>query len=150
MVGQLMALFGNVEADTQNGFDMSEDTEPKSIPFTQIDDAPMPEPKKTGRSSKIKTEMQNIYTAAGIAVFAFDQPLGSLIADNAENCAVAWDELAKTNPNVKRMLENFMQTSAYGSIIAAHMPIAVAVATKYVPHLRNTYETVFNQENQSE
>lgn len=142
-----MALFEHLEADMSSNGLAPEDVQPQDIPFTRVTDAEMPEPKKTGRNSKIKTELTGMYTAAGLAVFAFDQPLGQLIAENAENCATAWDELAKSNPAVKRALENLLQTSAYTAIIAAHMPIAVAVATKYVPYLRDSYETIFHQEN---
>lgn len=145
-----MALFGEVTADTLNGEDL-EDVAPKNgVPFTQIDDVPMPDPKKSGRPSKIKTEVQNLYTAAGLGIYPFDNVLGALIADNAENCAVAWDELAKKNPAIKRTLEKLLETSAYGTLIAAHMPIAVAVATKYVPNLRETYEQVFAQQTTGE
>ena len=144
-----MSLFGDVTTETEplNG---DGDTSPKSVPFTQLDDVPMPDSKKAGRPSRIKVEVQNLYMAAGLGVYPFDNAIGSLLADNAENCAVAWDELAKKNPSIKRTLEKLLETSAYGTLIAAHMPIAVAVATKYVPHLRDTYEQVFAQTQQTE
>lgn len=139
-----MALFGEVTADFNS--DGLEDVAPKNgIPFTQIDDVPPPDPKKSGRPSKIKVEVQNLYMAAGLGIYPFDNAIGALIADNAENCAVAWDELAKKNASIKHALERLLETSAYGTLIAAHMPILVAVATKYVPHLRETYESVFAQ-----
>lgn len=145
-----MALFGEVTADTLNGEDL-EDVAPKNgVPFTQIDDVPMPDQKKSGRPSKIKTEVQGLYTALAVGIYPFDNAIGSLIAESAEDCAVAWDELAKKNPAIKRTLEKLLETSAYGALIAAHMPIAVAVATKYVPNLRETYEQVFAQQTTGE
>ena len=112
---------------------------PKDIPFTQADDFEPPTKPKP-RTTKLRKEIENIYALSAMAVFPFDPYIGNLLADNAENCATAWDELAARNPRVKKLLESLTQTSAYGAVIAAHLPIAVAVATKYVPQLRDSYE----------
>jgi len=138
----MTALFENLEADLGDTDDL--DTPPKEVPFTQADGFEPPKGAKP-RETKIKKEVQSLYTAAALAVFPFDQFIGSQIAENAENCAVAWDELARQNPQVKKMLESLIQTSAYGTIIAAHMPIIVAIATKYVPQLRHVYESNFRE-----
>lgn len=46
----------------------------------------------------------------------------------AENCARAWDEAAQRSESVRRMIDGFLTVGVWGALIAAHVPIMVAVA----------------------
>jgi hypothetical protein len=46
----------------------------------------------------------------------------------AENCARAWDEAAQRSESVRRMIDGFLTVGVWGALIAAHVPILVAVA----------------------
>ena len=45
----------------------------------------------------------------------------------AENCARAWDEAAQRSESVRRMLDGFNGVSVWGGLIAAHMPLVMAL-----------------------
>lgn len=106
-----------------------------------------PPPKR--RNSKIKTQMEFMYTGVGAMVMPFDMQVGQVIIQNADNCAEAWDALAKENPKVKKALESMMQASAWSMVISAHLPIMVMVGTKYVPYLRDNYNALYTNAQQN-
>lgn len=45
----------------------------------------------------------------------------------AENCARAWDEAAQRSESVRRMLDGFNGVTVWGGLIAAHMPLVMAL-----------------------
>lgn len=73
------------------------------------------------------------YTTVGIAVSAFDMPVGVAIVENAENCAEAWEKYAKTNPAIRRALMRFIQTSAVSEVVLAHVPIVMGILQAHGP-----------------
>lgn len=48
----------------------------------------------------------------------------------AQKCAEAWDAAAKKSPAVRRMLESFLVVSVWGTLIAVHLPLILAIADK--------------------
>lgn len=66
-------------------------------------------------------------------MFDSDGVCGPAIAGSAHTAAVAWDELAQKNPAVRRSLRKLTQGSAWGAVLAAHMPIAIAIAGAHMP-----------------
>lgn len=124
--------------------DQLEDTEP--IEYNNILTTPIDLPdSKTRRPGKIEKELKSLYTMIGAGIFPFDQQVGGTIVAQAEPCAKAMADLAAQNAAVRRALESMLATTTYGAVIAAHLPIAVMVATKYIPHLRDNYGAVVNQ-----
>lgn len=103
--------------------------QPKAIP-------PKPRP---GALVKGFTEF---YTAAGTMLLPFDQPCGMVIINSAEDCARSLDTLARDNPKVRRILMAMLETSAWGAVIAAHLPIITAVAMHHVGPVRNAMQGV--------
>lgn len=96
------------------------------------------------RPGKIQKELTNLYSAIGMGIYPFDNQTGAIIMDSAEPCASSLAELAATNPRIKRAIESVLTTSAWSAVIAAHLPIAVGVATKYVPFIRDNYARVMD------
>lgn len=72
--------------------------------------------------------LSQMYTMAGMAVFVRDQHCGTAIMEAASGCAEALDELAYRNESVRRALDALVKTSTFGAVIAAHLPIVLAVA----------------------
>lgn len=121
---------------------------PKAVPFTQMDGpTELPTGGSKKRNTQLKRSLADLYVFAGTTTFMFDQQIGGLIIQQADTCAESLDELARTNPAVKRALEKLLETSVYGAVLAAHAPIVIAVATKYVPYLRKSYEDTVDQFN---
>jgi len=124
--------------------DIPEDVAPKDVPRTEhvnIVDTPVEMPTGTGkkRRSPLQIQLEGTYQMLGTGVFMFDNQLGVTIMNQAESCAESLADVASKNPAVKRALEGALATSAWGAVIAAHLPIAVHVATKYVPQIRERY-----------
>lgn len=134
---------GNVfhvkQVDQEPDWDDEEDTEP--IEHNDIRSTPvsMPEFGKKGRTPSLQKDLEGLYTMLGTGVFPFDQQVGVTIIDSAPNCASSLYELAQKNPRLKRQLTSLLSAGAYGAVISAHLPIAVIIATKYVPSLRENY-----------
>lgn len=79
--------------------------------------------------------LEELYALAGLGVSMFDSDgvCGPAIANSAHDAAVAWDELAQKNPAVRRSLRKLTQGSAWGTVLAAHLPIAIAIAGAHMP-----------------
>lgn len=118
--------------------DFEDDADP--IEHNDIRNTPvsLPEAKKS-RTPKLQKDIEGLYTMVGTGIFPFDQQVGVTIIDSAENCSAALYELSTKNPRLRRTLESFLSAGAYGAVITAHLPIAVIVATKYIPPLRDQY-----------
>lgn len=126
--------------------DLFEETEPK-VSFTDSEPEMPDGPRR--RQTKISKELESMYAAIGASIYMFNPRIGATIAQQAKPCAESLDELARTNPAIRKALERMLVTTAWSATIAAHMPIIVAVATEYVPHVRETYEAAFNAQNEA-
>jgi hypothetical protein len=63
-------------------------------------------------------------------------PIGTAFVQNAQPCAESLDELARTNPAVRKALMSLLTTGAWGKVIAAHFPILLAIGVTYSPAVR--------------
>lgn len=106
----------------------------------------LPESKKA-RASKLQKELSALYTMIGTGIFPLDQQVGGIIIQQSESCASALSDLAAQNPRVRRALENLLTAGAYTAVISAHLPIAVMIATKYIPPVRDNYGKLIDQMN---
>lgn len=86
--------------------------------------------------SGLKGPLTNMYTGLGLSLSMVDRNCGQAIVESAEDCAEAWEELAKRNPKVRRALLMLLETSDVTKIIIAHAPIMMAVASHHVPFVR--------------
>lgn len=69
----------------------------------------------------------NMYGMTAIPASMVHAGVGNAIMASAENAAVAWVDLAETNPSVLRTLEKLIATNAYTKVVQAHVPIIFAV-----------------------
>lgn len=105
------------------------DRKPDESPDTKAKghrEAPIPRYQK----GVIAAGMTKLYKRAGRVVKAMDKDIGTAIIECAEDCGEAWDELARTNPRIRRTLMKMISGGAWGSVIMAHLPIVLAIIMK--------------------
>lgn len=88
----------------------------------------------------LREPLENLYTGIGMFMMPFDASCAKVIIEAAPKCAESLDDLAKTNPAVRRILISLVTTSAMGAVVMAHAPIIMAVAMHHVPALRDKQE----------
>lgn len=97
--------------------------------------AAKPKADKTPRVAKddatLKKSLTELYASVGMVLMPFDQPCGTAVVNSAEPCAEALVKLAAENDAVRRALSAITQTSAWGGVIAAHLPIIMAVTSHH-------------------
>lgn len=111
------------------GFGKPDEDKPKTTRTARPKRKPAPRAKK-GAFVEPLTEL---YTTLGMMLMAFDQQCATVVIKSAEQCATSMDELAYQNESVRRALTAITQTSAWGAVIFAHMPIIMAVAMHHGP-----------------
>jgi hypothetical protein len=80
--------------------------------------------------------LTNMYTGLGMTLAMVDKHCGMAVVESAEDCAQAWEDLAKTNPKVRRAILMLLETSDVTKIVIAHAPIMVAVMSHHMPLVR--------------
>jgi hypothetical protein len=117
------------------------------------DRAPSPgKPSRLARRSKpdapapaykpgvITKGVNRLYRKAGKIVRAMDSDIGEAIIQAARNTAdpdelddsvgAAWEELARTNPRIRKFVMRIIAGGAWGQLVMAHAPIALAIMMK--------------------
>lgn len=93
----------------------------------------------------LRKPLEDMYTGLGMMFMPFDPSCGKVIIEAAPRCAETLDELAKTNPAVRRILISLVTTSALGAVIMAHAPILMAIAMHHIPALREKQEKMVGE-----
>lgn len=92
------------------------------------------------KAGVITIGVNRLYRRAGKIVRAMDADIGEAIIQSARNTAdpgepddsvgAAWEELAKTNPRIRKFLMKCIAGGAWGQLVMAHAPIAMAILMK--------------------
>lgn len=114
----------NASASKRRGRPIAKTTAAKDKPKS-----PLP-PKRKGQFVE---PLIQLYGFAGLALLPVDPICGAAIIKAAPACAEALDELAYRNEAVRRVLHTLVSGSAVGAVIAAHIPILIAIARHHVP-----------------
>ena len=93
----------------------------------------------------LRQPLEDMYTGLGLMMMPFDPHCGKIIIEAAPRCAETLDDLAKTNPAVRRILISIVTTSALGAVIMAHAPILMAIAMHHIPALREKQEKMVGE-----
>ncbi len=98
------------------------------------------EPAPAYRPGVITKGVNKLYRKAGKIVRALDPEIGEAIIQAARNTSeedgeddsvgAAWDELAKTNPRIRKFAMKCLAGGAWGQLLMAHAPIALAIMMK--------------------
>lgn len=82
------------------------------------------------------------YMTVAAIVMPLNQPIGTSIMQNAENCAKAWDNAAKVDKRVRKYLMQAMSTGVLLPLLIAHLPIlTVAGVVLFPPKPRDRVES---------
>lgn len=84
----------------------------------------------------LKKPLADIYTTLGTLWFPFDPVCGNAVIESADQCAEALETLARENEAVRRVLIMLCETSAWGMVITAHLPILMAVTAHHMPQFK--------------
>jgi hypothetical protein len=108
--------------------------EPPGVELPEVAPAePKPKPKtSSGRRPALRVALERFYENIGGLTLMFDPVCGQVIIDNAPRTAEAMDELARQDIKVRRILERLVETSALGTVIAAHAPIALVIYSHHM------------------
>jgi hypothetical protein len=85
------------------------------------------------RSGSLVKPLTDLYTSIGVMLAPFDPACSVSVIENAESCAIALENLARENEAVRRAILALTQTSAWGGVLIAHMPILLMVITHHGP-----------------
>lgn len=102
-------------------------TPPKPAPKSKADKTP----RVAKDDATLKKALMELYASVGMVMMPFDQPCAMSVVNSAEQCADAMVKLAAENDAVRRALNALTQTSAWGGVIAAHLPIIMAVTSHH-------------------
>lgn len=90
--------------------------------------APAPgTPGRPSNHSKLAAALERQYVMAGAIARMFAPLTGEAMIENATSCAESLADWADSNPKVRAVLERTMQGGAVAGVLAAHLPIALAV-----------------------
>lgn len=72
------------------------------------------------------------YRRVGKIAEPFHPKFAMAVTEQAEDCALAWFELAEQNDTVRRWILGVLEGGAWGGVIAAHTPLFMAVIPESV------------------
>lgn len=102
-------------------------------------------PKKNVPASKegqFTETLLQMYGMVAMGIGMKDPQCAQVIMKQAEECAVAWDKLAVENESVRKVLFALTNVTGVGAVVAAHVPIAMAIAAHHGPGLGPKVEDV--------
>lgn len=99
-----------------------------SIPESSKQDKPF-----VYRPGALVKPLEGVYETLGGIVMLADRVCGEAIVNSARQCAESLDELARTNPKVRKVLVNLVTTNTLTKVVVAHIPVLVAVLGHHFP-----------------
>ncbi len=84
------------------------------------------------KAGAVQKGFEELYVLAGTMLMIKDPHCGMAVIQSAPDVAKSLEELAKTNPSVRRVLMGFIVTNAWGQVAAAHMPIIMALFAHHI------------------
>lgn len=111
-------------------FSRSKDDDKKSNKQKSKINTPPP-----GQAEKLCANLADMYRFAGMTVSMADQNCGRAIVQQADDLGNSWVELAKSSPSFRRFLARMQQASGIGTVLTAHVPLAMAVVSHHMPGL---------------
>lgn len=120
------------------------------LKFADVDDSPndrrsSPAKKTTSKTTTRKAAppykqgaliepLTKVYATFAVGCMPIAPRTGEALINNAEACAQAWDDWARTSPTVRRMLYPLLNVSAGAAVFAAHLPILMCIVMEARPN----------------
>lgn len=98
--------------------------EKKTAPVTKMSEA------------KLTKALTELYGSIALMILPFDPTCGNVLLTNAEPCAKSLAVAAQSNASLMRLLIALTQTSAWGGIMIAHLPLILVVTYHHSPSER--------------
>ena len=73
------------------------------------------------------------YGLMALVLLPFKPNSAIAVAENAEQCAEAWDQWARTSPAIRKLLAPLLNSSGVAQVAIAHAPIGAAVVGELAP-----------------
>lgn len=105
-----------------------DDTEPKKLVY---------------RPGVLVKPLTGVYEMVGGFIILADPDCGTAVINSAEDCAKSLDELARTNPKVRKVLMRMIESSTVTKVIIAHLPILLAVMAHHFPNALKYVAQIF-------
>lgn len=99
---------------------------PKADPLETVVAKPVPK-----LTTATKRTLQELYAGIGGMLLGFDEICGQTIIDAAPHCAETIYLAAQNNEALRRFVISLTQTSVYGALLIAHLPIIMAIAAHH-------------------
>lgn len=117
------------------------DTPPKrkSSPRRTSTDAPSKPAVDALPDGALAKALADTYGQIGLFVGMMDPVCGTAIIENAMAMGSSLEALSKESPATKEFLQKLITTSAVGKVIAAHLPVGIAILAHHVPAIRNRF-----------
>jgi|SRR3954462_4416958 len=87
----------------------------------------------------IAAGMAEMYGQIGMFWGMFDPQCAAALTANAVEMGKSLEAVAKESPAVRDFLQKMVTTSAWGKVIAAHLPVAMAIAMHHVPAIQKRF-----------
>lgn len=104
---------------------------------------------RTRQKASLVPQLTQMYTMLGVvsAMPLRNKPLiPDAIIANAEQCAIAVNDLAQTNPKIYNAIQKMMTGGASYAVFMAHMPIIMAIVAETLPAARNIALTFLGED----
>lgn len=95
---------------------------------------PKTKPAPAYRQGALIEPLTRLYATGAIGIMPFAPRTGETVLNQAEECAKAWDDWARTSPAVRRILYPLLNVSAGAAVFAAHLPILLSVVMEMRPN----------------
>lgn len=136
--------------------------EPATVPFSVVQGELPPDSKpRKGRTKSVFTGqpaskatayqpgviargLTELYTNMGSFLGMFDPQCSMVIITNAQAMAESLEKLAKDNPAIRAALMRVITGSVWGEVIAAHMPVMMAITMHHTAFGKARMEAVQN------
>jgi hypothetical protein len=82
--------------------------------------------------AKLGKQVADMYAMLALGLMIVDPTCAQAVVASAESCGLAWEQAAKESPAIRRVLTRLVTASVSGQIVAAHLPIVLAVAQHHV------------------
>lgn len=94
------------------------------------------------RPGALVKPLTSFYETIGGFVILADRTCGQAIIDSAEGAATSLDELARTNPRVRKVLMRLVESGAVTKVVIAHLPIIMVVLAHHFPNALKYVSTI--------
>jgi hypothetical protein len=108
------------------------DSTPSAKPGVGTDDIPY-------KAGIVEEGMTNFYAQISMMVGMIRPRAGEVGMQNARAMAKSCERVAKESPQMRKVFDSLMTSSAWGEFATAHLPFATALAMDFIPAIQKRF-----------